>query len=267
MGLTKLATRIVDKPWGRVGAGAAFGADSARRVGEVWFEGPPGAPNGVMAKYLFTSERLSIQVHPDDAQASALGEPGGKDECWIVLEAGDDAEIGIGMREPMSAEALLESARDGSIVDKLDWRRPKRRDLIYNPAGTVHALGPGLTVLEIQQSNDVTYRLYDYGRDRPLRLDQAAKVARATPHSHPLDHPIVEDRSAVLVDSGPFAIAWCHRRAPALPPVRDLQLLPIDAAVTAGEDRLLPGECALFDGDPASLRSDGAFVLAWSPQP
>ena len=164
----------------------------------------------------------------------------------------------------MTPDTLVKSAEDGSIVDLLDWRHPDEGDFIFNPARTVHAIGPGLTLLEIQQAADVTLRLYDYGRDRPLHLEDSRKVAVAEPHHHHLDHAITRDRSNILVDEGHFGVAWCHRQAPALPATSDLQLLPIDAPVEVDGEALKPGECALFDGDPATLRCDGDFVLAWS---
>lgn len=261
--ITRLPTRIVDKPWGVVEIDPKYGAEPERKIGEIWFEAPPSRPLGVMAKYLFTSERLSIQVHPNDAEAKAMGLPSGKDECWVVLDTGADAELGIGTKTAMTADALIADAEDGSIVDDIDWRRPTSGDFIYNPAGTVHALGPGLVVLEIQQSADVTFRLYDYARDRPLHLDEARAVAKPRPHHHPLDGPIDRARSEVLVDEGAFGVAWCHIETPALPYTRDLQILPIDAAMTIDGETLKPGECALFDGDAGSLRSAGNFVLAW----
>lgn len=264
--LTKLTTKIVDKPWGVRGIDPRFAADPGRQVGEIWFEAPSNRPLDVMAKYLFTSERLSIQVHPDDALATTMGMPSGKDECWIVLEAGQDAELGIGTHEPVSPDRIVEAAKDGSIVDMIDWRRPKEGDFVFNPARTIHALGPGLTLLEIQQSADVTLRLYDYGRDRPLHLEQSRSVVDARPHHHRLDGPIDRSRSKVLVDEGHFGVAWCHGSAPALTAVRDLQILPIDAPMAIGDITLKPGECALFDGDPSSLSSSGNFVLAWSRQ-
>ena len=160
-GLVKLETRIVDKPWGRRGIDPRFGVAADRQVGEIWFEPPAGRTLDVMAKYLFTTERLSIQVHPDDATAHARGKRSGKDECWVILDAGDDAELGIGTVREVSSDEVMEAARDGSIVELMDWHKPRRGDFIYNPAGTIHALGPGLTVLEIQQAVDLTYRLFD----------------------------------------------------------------------------------------------------------
>ena len=262
--MLKLTTKIVDKPWGRRGIDPSFGVDPDRQVGEIWFEPPVGLALDVMAKYLFTTERLSIQVHPDDTTARKRGYPRGKDECWIVLDAAEDAELGIGtVREVPSAE-LMEAARDGSIVDLMDWRKPKRGDFIYNPAGTIHALGPGLTIMEIQQAVDLTYRLYDYGRPRELHLEEAADVVKARPHRNPLDTN-VNGKSRVLVDGPHFGVAWCVGAPPALPTdMHDIQLLPIDAAV---ED-VAPGECALVEAEHArNLTAKWIFVLAWSTQP
>ncbi len=262
--MLKLATKIVDKPWGKRGIDPRFGVDPDRQVGEIWFEPPIGLALDVMAKYLFTTERLSIQVHPDDATARDRGYPRGKDECWIVLDVADDAELGIGTVRELPAEELMTAAGDGSIVELMDWRRPAKGDFIYNPAGTIHALGPGLTVLEIQQAVDLTYRLYDYGRPRELHLDEAADVVRPRPHHNSLDSRVGEE-SRLLVDGPHFGVAWCVRKPPELPArMRDVQLLPIDSPV----EGVASGECALIDEDQArSLTSDGTFVLAWSTEP
>ncbi|MEO7786664.1 MAG: class I mannose-6-phosphate isomerase [Sphingomicrobium sp.] len=264
--MTKLATRIVEKPWGVRGIDPRFGAEPGRQIGEIWFEREDGAqPLGVMAKYLFTSERLSIQVHPDEATAHARGLPHGKDECWIILNVAPGAELGIGTLRPMAPDELLDAARDGRIEQHIDWRPARRGQFIYNPAGTVHALGPGLTVLEIQQPYDVTYRLFDYGRPRPLHLEESRAVIDARPHAHPADGAIDEQASAVLVDGAFFGVAWCFREPPSLPSGSQYQLLPIDRPVSGGNTVALPGECHLLEGDPAALRSEGAFVLAWLP--
>jgi len=257
----KLATKIVDKPWGRRGIDPRFGVGADRQVGEIWFEPPPGRELDVMAKYLFTTERLSIQVHPDDPTARQRGYPRGKDECWIVLDVASDAELGIGTVRQVSPEELMQAAKDGSIVELMDWRRPAKGDFIYNPAGTVHALGPGLTVMEIQQAVDLTYRLFDYGRPRELHLDEAADVVRPEPHSNPRDTR-VNGVSRLLVEGPHFGVAWCVGEPPELPRgMRDVQLLPVDGAVGV----VTPGECALIDeGAARTLMSSGTFVLAWS---
>ncbi len=260
-GAVKLEKKIVEKPWGRRGIDSRFGVEGEAQVGEIWFEPPPTRELDVMAKYLFTTERLSIQVHPDDATAQARGYPRGKDECWIILDVADDAELGIGTVREASGDEVIAAASDGSIVDLLDWRKPAVGDFLYTPAGTIHALGPGLTVLEIQQSVDLTYRLFDYGRPRELHLDESRDVVEARPHVHRLDTR-VGDQSVLLVAGPYFGAAWCVGEPPVLPQgMRDVQLLPIDVAV--GEVAL--GECALVDEHAARrLRSDGKFVLAWS---
>jgi mannose-6-phosphate isomerase len=261
--LQKLATKIVDKPWGKRGINPRFGVDPDRQVGEIWFEPPPGRELDVMAKYLFTTEQLSIQVHPDDATARERGFPRGKDECWIILDAAEDAELGIGTVREVDPGELMNSARDGSIVELMDWRRPAKGDFIYNPAGTIHALGPGLTVLEIQQAVDLTYRLYDYGRPRELHLDEAADVVRPRRHHSRLDTH-VNGGSKLLVDGPHFGVAWCVGEPPELPKrMRDVQLLPIDTPVGI----VKPGECALIDeGAARTLMCSGTFVLAWSTE-
>lgn len=255
-----LKPRLLDKPWGRCGLDPRFGADPARQIGEIWFERPGGRPLEVLAKYLFTTERLSIQVHPDEATAHARGLPHGKDECWIVLDAEPGAVLGIGTHEPVSPDALLEAARDGSIEALIDWRPARRGQFLYNPAGTVHALGAGLTILEVQQPFDVTYRLFDYGRARNLHLAESREVVAPLPHAHHADGDIDERRSRILCDGPWFGAAWCFLESPRLPAsAREIQLLPIDAPVGGVE----AGLCAVID-DPAALRSTGAFVLAWA---
>ena len=261
--LQQLQTRVVEKPWGRTRIESRFGVGPSRQVGEIWFEPPEDHPLDVMAKYLFTSERLSIQVHPDDATARQRGYPRGKDECWIILSTEPGAELGIGTLKAIDASALIEAAEDGSIESMIDWRPAKPFQFIYNPAGTVHALGPGLTVLEIQQAVDLTYRLYDYGRPRELHLAESRDVVEPRPHHHPADRLIDPTHTQILIEGPHFGVAWCAGSAPPLPSARDIQLLPIDAPAEVAGVEIKPGECALVD-NPSAIRSNGAYVLAWS---
>ena len=175
----RLEPRRVEKPWGRRDLGPWFAAQREHEplIGEVWFEDPRG-PSELLVKLLFTSARLSVQVHPDDDAAHAAGLPRGKDEAWVVLGAQPPAEIAIGLQHPLDPAALRGAARDGAIVDQLEWAHVAVGDSFYSPAGTVHAIGAGLTLLEVQQHADITYRLYDYGSDRSLDLDAAVAVAR-----------------------------------------------------------------------------------------
>ena len=184
MPAVQLERRFVTKPWGRWDVPAMFGPPPAgdEPLGEVWFPDEAGDQAELLVKYLFTSEKLSIQVHPDDAAARAAGHRRGKDEAWVVLRAEPDAVIGRGLIERVPPEALREAALDGSIEHLVDWRPARAGDVYYSPAGTVHALGPGLTLVEIQQNLDLTYRLYDYGRPRELHLDQGIAAADPAPY-------------------------------------------------------------------------------------
>ncbi|MEA3062172.1 MAG: mannose-6-phosphate isomerase [Sphingomonadales bacterium] len=195
----KLARREVEKPWGRDDG-------SGRLIGEIWFEAPDGRSMPLLVKYLFTSEKLSVQVHPDDAHARARGLPHGKSECWYVVAAEPGARLALGLKEEMGEAELREAAADGSIEPRLDWIAPRPGDFFSVPAGTIHAIGPGLTLIEIQQPSDVTYRLYDYGRDRALHVDDAVAVANRAPSRGSLRRAGPE--SAILLAAPPFSVAY-----------------------------------------------------------
>ena len=180
----QLERRRVAKVWGRWDVPSRFGPlpDGDEPLGEDWFPDEAGDDAELLVKYLFTSEKLSIQVHPGDAAARAAGCRRGKDEAWLVLRAEPDAVIGLGLIEPVAPAALRSAALDGSIEQLIDWRPVSAGDFLYSPAGTIHALGPGLTVVEIQQNLDLTYRLYDYGRPRELHLDSGIAVSDPSPY-------------------------------------------------------------------------------------
>ena len=135
-------------------------------------------------KFLDTAQWLSVQVHPDDEYARKYEANSGwlgKAEVWMVLEAEPDAQIIYGVKRPVSREELRAAALDGSILELLNFVPVKKGDVIYVPPGTIHALGPGLMILEVQQRSDLTYRLYDYNRGRELHLEQALDVAQLIP--------------------------------------------------------------------------------------
>lgn len=192
----RLRGREVETPWGRDDG-------SGRKVGEIWFEAPDGRPLPLLVKYLFTSEALSVQVHPDDDQARARGLPNGKSECWYVVAAEPGARIGLGFDRALTPEELRAAALDGSIERLMTWHAAQAGDFFSVPAGTVHAIGAGLTLIEVQQPSDTTYRLYDYGRPRELHLDDAVAVAAAAPY--PPD--MRRSGGRLLLDGPHFAIA------------------------------------------------------------
>lgn len=264
--------RIVTKPWGKTEIGVLRSdatkqfTERGQAVGEVWFEPDE---SDVLVKYLFTSERLSIQVHPDDEQARDMRAVRGKEECWLILEAEPDAHYGIGLKRVVSREELRAAALDGGIVDLVDWRAARVGDFIYNPAGTVHALGPGLTVLEVQQNSDITLRLFDYFSARTLHVDQAVAIARRGPHQHPLDTHIDFNRTRILVDGPKFGLAFCRGSVPILPMhAGEFQLVTWRDAVSVGTDQVSPGSMVrLQNTDEICAVADQLFFLVWAIRP
>ena len=180
----RLQTSVVEKPWGRTDIPADFGDFSGRRIGEIWFAHPDGADAPIMVKFLFTSERLSVQVHPDDEYAAQHhGGSRGKTEAWHVLAAAPQATVGLGLTAPLTRAQGEAAALSGEIERLMDWRPAAAGDTFLVPAGTVHALGPGLTLVEVQEQSDVTYRLFDYGRGRELHLQHGFDVADLAPYT------------------------------------------------------------------------------------
>lgn len=260
--------QVVFKPWGRTGPGVLGGKDcGGQPVGEIWFE---AFGSDILAKYLFTSKRLSIQVHPDDEQARSMGGRRGKDECWLILEAEPGAHYGVGFKRPVTKEELRTAAQDGSIVDLIAWRAAHAGDFIYNPAGTVHALGPGLIVLEVQQKSDITMRLFDYFSDRELHIESALEIARLGEHDGSRDTSINFRSTKILVDGPKFGLAYCTGTIPALGAhVKEIQLITWTTSVCLGRDLFIPpGSCVvLSDSAVAELPVGQEFFLAWSASP
>lgn len=244
-----LPTRRVEKVWGRERLPAPVGAltqPGGARIGELWFEPPPELPD-VLVKYLFTSEKLSVQVHP--AADQALPGEAGKEECWLVLDAEPDACLAIGFERAVSPAEMRAAALDGSIEHLLRWHPARAGDLFYLPAGTVHAIGPGLTLIEVQQTSDTTFRLYDYGRPRALHLDRALAVARGEPYDA-ARWAKTAARGPVLVDGPHFRMARIEAapdKAAAAAFAASVLVLPLAGTVTSdcGAARAGPGECLL----------------------
>ena len=175
-------------PWYELGPEAGV-------VGEAWLTGPEclvangetagrtlkqvyGEEFPLLVKMLFPAEKLSVQVHPDDAEAQALGLARGKTECWYVLEAEVGATVACGLKPGVSTADFAAAVRDGSAEAMLEMLPVTVGDMVFVDAGTVHAIGPGVTLLEVQQTCDVTYRLYDYGRPRELHLEAGLAVVK-----------------------------------------------------------------------------------------
>ena len=126
----------------------------------------------LLLKFLFPEEKLSVQVHPDDATAQRFGEPWGKTECWYVAHAKPGAQIALGLRPGVTVAQFEQAIHEKRAEELLNWINVYQGEMIYVAAGTVHTLGPGAVIVETQQQSDTTYRLYDYGRPRPLHLER-----------------------------------------------------------------------------------------------
>jgi mannose-6-phosphate isomerase len=262
----KLGTELVEKPWGRDTLPAMFGGGEAgRRIGEVWFTGAGDLP--LLAKYIFTSERLSIQVHPSEMQARDMAVEGGKHECWLILDAEPGATIGIGLVREVSGEELRAAALDGSIEELVDWRPVQAGDFFYVQSGTVHAIGAGVSLLEYQQNGGVTFRLYDYGRPRELHLDQAIAVARPEPYPADLVRKVCAEEDLVLVDGPIFSLLQVVPGGDgAALNDRRRWVLPLDGTITAGDQHASAGECLLVERGEL-LELNGARVLIGAEGP
>lgn len=244
----RLDTRMVEKVWGRDVLPAPFVAPAGERIGEIWFEPPPELPQ-VLVKYLFTSEKLSVQVHPSGA--TALPGEAGKEECWLVLAAEDDARLAIGFKREVSSDEIAAAAQNGAIEDLLTWHPAKAGDLFYLPAGTVHAIGPGLALVEVQQTSDTTFRLYDYGRPRELHLARGLDVAERVPYAAATHHRTIAD-GPVLVDGPHFRldrIVGAPGAATLAAYPGALLVLPLEGKVTArdGSAQAEAGECLVAE--------------------
>lgn len=251
----KLERRYVEKPWGRTELPPIFDPPPGERIGEVWFAGDAELP--LLAKYIFTSERLSIQVHPNDAQARERGLAQGKSECWYILDAEPGATLGLGLKRKVARDELRTAALDGSIEQLMDWRPVASGDFVFVPSGTVHAIGAGISLLEFQQNSDVTYRLYDYGRPRELHLGDGIAVSNAEPFDERFVQHLSGAGQRTLVDGPHFTLVLTNQDA-----LQDRQrwVMPLDGEVASGGARAGPGECLLIQPTD-TVESSGARML------
>jgi mannose-6-phosphate isomerase len=203
------STLTVRKPWGSTDlAPWSEIASDGIAIGEVWFQRTDvDAPDpALLLKLLFTKEALSIQVHPDDAFARSLGQAHGKTEAWYILSAEPGAEVAVGLKRRLTVPQLRSSIADGSIADLVQWQPVLKGDVIFVAAGTIHAIGAGLVIAEIQQRSDSTFRLFDYDRQRELHVDNAVAAADAGPAARQSVSRRLTDARTLLVASPYFVL-------------------------------------------------------------
>ena len=263
--MRKLERHFVEKVWGVDRLPDVFGYRGDERMGEVWFN-PPAEMDSLLVKWLFASERLSVQAHPSDAQAQAMGlGTAGKSECWVITKAEPGATIAVGFQQPQTVDAVREAALDGSIVDMLEWHEVSTGDAFYIPAGTVHAIGGGVSLIEVQQNTDITFRLFDYGRPRELHLDQGLEVAATTPYPRELRKRLGDE--GLLVDGPHFHLEAIDLDDDGCKPTLEgrVILIPFSGVTQIEGASLLPGECAIVEDIKGSITGGKGTSLIAQP--
>lgn len=256
----RLEPSLRERVWGRTRLAPWF-PDAAKPTGEAWFLADRELP--LLVKLIFTAERLSVQVHPDDGEDG----PRGKTEMWHILEADPGAVIALGFRQPISRERLWEATRTGEVEKLLRWVPVKAGETYFTPAHTVHAIGGGIVLCEIQQNSDVTYRLWDYGRPREIHVDKAVPLADLGVHPGAAVPVRLAAGRDELVRSKHFvtelvSLAPGQRLTPQ--PEQCQLWIAIEGAGTIGDEPFGAGEVWLMPDEgpqPAVASPDGARLL------
>lgn len=251
MAIELACTKSLRRPWGVLDLSPwNRAANDGLSTGEVWYERPgkPATAPSLLLKLLFTSQPLSIQVHPDDVHAKSMGLANGKTEVWYVLSAAPGAKVALGLKQQVTPQQLRGAVDDGSIADLVVWRAVSANDVISVPAGTIHAIGAGLVIAEVQQRSDATFRLFDYGRGRELHVERAIAVANTGRADVQVRPSRLTDERMLLV-SNPHFVFERVDLAPAeiwsLEAERETWLLALDGDAVAGSFNIGKGD-AIF---------------------
>jgi mannose-6-phosphate isomerase len=180
-------------------AGKALGALFAENTEALLGKAAPskgGSP--LLIKVLFVREKLSVQVHPNDQMARKYGEPRGKTECWYVLAAEPGAQVACGLKAGVTLQDVKAGIEGGTLENSLNLLNVAPGEMVFVDAGTVHAIWPGLTILETQQNCDLTYRMYDYGRGRELHIDKSLEATRFQTRAGKIAPHALTDRTLLM---------------------------------------------------------------------
>ena len=262
--------------WGTAETEPWYRNPNRETIGEVWFQASDSVP--LLVKFLFTSDNLSVQVHPNDEYATKHHQSRGKTEMWHILRAEPGAKIAFGVRVPVTKEELRSAAESGAIVDLLHWIPVRPGETYFIPAGTIHAIGGGLALCEVQQLSDITYRLYDYkrvdkdGKERELHLDHSIEVSKLEPGGAAQVVQQLEGGRELLVDCPYFRTERLVVKGRATVPARSKNLLCIAlegegsiATESAGDQQFAVGETwEVPAGESVEISSQSAVFLITS---
>jgi mannose-6-phosphate isomerase len=185
----------------------------------------------LLIKVIFAKEKLSVQVHPDDAMAQKYGDPRGKSECWYVLEAEPGSQVACGLKLGVTLDEVKAGIEAGTLESSLNLLNVAPGEMIFVDAGTVHAIWPGSILLETQQNCDLTYRMYDYGRGRELHIQKSLEATKLVTHAGKIPPKVFFDRT-LLVEGDYFCV----------------EHLGVVGSRTSAS---LPGPSLAADGEPA----------------
>ena len=185
---------IATGPYAGKKLAALFGEAYALLLGD----GAPSPQSPLLVKMLFAREKLSVQVHPDDAMAQKYGQPRGKTECWYALDAEPDAQVAVGLKPGVTLAQVKEEISAGTLEESLNLVPVDRGDMIFVDAGTVHAIWPGSIILETQQNCDITYRMFDYGRPRELHVEKSLEATKFATRAGKVAPQQIGDRMVLL---------------------------------------------------------------------
>jgi mannose-6-phosphate isomerase len=262
MAIERARVQAVQKPWGvaDLRPWSRANRDGGRLIGEIWYErsGSGCSDPSLLLKLLFTSQPLSIQVHPDDTYAQSIGLARGKTEAWYILSAAPGARIALGLKERLAPRQLREAVNDGSIAALVAWRTVLPGDVVLVAAGTIHAIGAGLVIAEVQQRSDATFRMFDFGRERDLHIASAVAVADAGPADAGLKTKRLTDERTLLLSNPHFVFERIEQvpdSAIRLEADRETWLLVVSGSARVGKFDVATGDAVFAQSDSVNIHA------------
>jgi len=220
-----------------------------------------GSKFPLLIKILNSDDWLSIQVHPDDKLAESRHNDLGKTEMWYIADAEPGAELISGFNREMTDELYLSNLNNGTLKEIMNYEKVKKSDVYFMPAGRVHALGPGLLLFEIQQTSDLTYRIYDFdrvddkGKPRQLHTDLALDALDFKKYdTYRTEYKPQFNKTVPVVESTYFNTSIIHFGTPV---VKDYAGLDSFVILQCAE-----GKCSIvYEGGTESLRAGEVILI------